>query len=220
VEWRGGNDLWSRIANGANTTRYHILDHGDLNNYAPRLAIAWDPAGKGKTSIRTGFGIFYDFLPSQLYGGAHFTPPIFMIISATPTNGVTPFYTFGNPASKNNYNGRGVPYGFPYPASVVNALGLDSKNGSVFLPAGITWIDQFEKLLHPKLALRNSAGAHADDVDRSELRRQCRPKAVFEVQRQSVFGRLAATQQSGKNHVHQLELREHQLWPGQPYLEL
>ncbi|HEX7333798.1 MAG TPA: TonB-dependent receptor [Pyrinomonadaceae bacterium] len=32
----------------------------DKNNWAPRLAIAWDPWGDGKTSIRAAFGIFYD----------------------------------------------------------------------------------------------------------------------------------------------------------------
>jgi len=31
-------------------------------NFAPRVAIAWDPTGKGKMSIRSGFG-FYDLLP-------------------------------------------------------------------------------------------------------------------------------------------------------------
>jgi hypothetical protein len=30
------------------------------NNVAPRLAFAWDPAGTAKTSIRGGFGIFYN----------------------------------------------------------------------------------------------------------------------------------------------------------------
>jgi hypothetical protein len=142
VQFRGGTDLWTRIANGANTTRYHILDHGDKNNYAPRLGIAWDPTGKGNTSIRAGFGLFYDFLPSQLYGGAHYTPPIYVQgITATATTGITPLYAFGNPASKNNYDGRGVPYQFPYPASITNAVGLDSKNGSIYLPASIVWID-------------------------------------------------------------------------------
>ncbi|MEK6283118.1 MAG: TonB-dependent receptor [Acidobacteriota bacterium] len=32
----------------------------DKNNWAPRLAIAWDPANNGKTVIRAAFGIFYD----------------------------------------------------------------------------------------------------------------------------------------------------------------
>ena len=32
----------------------------DKNNWAPRLAIAWDPWNDGKTSIRAAFGMFYD----------------------------------------------------------------------------------------------------------------------------------------------------------------
>ena len=32
----------------------------DKNNWAPRLAVAWDPWADGKTSIRGAFGLFYD----------------------------------------------------------------------------------------------------------------------------------------------------------------
>jgi hypothetical protein len=134
VEWRGGTDTWSRLMNGANVTKYHILDHGDKNNYAPRLAIAWDPFGKGQTSIRAGFGIFYDFLPSQLYGGAHYTPPLYMIITASKqTAPLLPNYGLGLSGED--------PYQFPRPKGLENVVGLDSKNGSTYARANITWID-------------------------------------------------------------------------------
>ena len=32
----------------------------DKNNWAPRLAVAWDPQNNGKTVIRGAFGLFYD----------------------------------------------------------------------------------------------------------------------------------------------------------------
>jgi outer membrane receptor protein involved in Fe transport len=34
----------------------------DKDNVAPRIGIAWDPAGDGRTVLRGGFGIFYDAL--------------------------------------------------------------------------------------------------------------------------------------------------------------
>ena len=45
-----------------------FFDNPSLKNFAPRLGIAWDPSGDGKTSIRTGFGIFYNQMLPAYYG--------------------------------------------------------------------------------------------------------------------------------------------------------
>jgi len=47
-----------------------------LRNFAPRLGVAWDPFDTGRTSVRSGFGIFYDeILPKYYFFSGSLNPP-------------------------------------------------------------------------------------------------------------------------------------------------
>ncbi|MCU1325636.1 MAG: Cna domain protein, partial [Bryobacterales bacterium] len=89
----------------------------DNNNFAPRFGFAWNPGGRGKMSIRGGYGVTFD-RPSS-YGGWGSNPPLLATVTLGAQFGNTFTYSLGDPSK---------PYlGYPVDASL--RKGLDSHNG-------------------------------------------------------------------------------------------
>jgi hypothetical protein len=91
------------------------LINADYTNVSPRIGLAYDVFGNGKTAIRAAFGTFYDAIPATIVG---LTQPYTYKASYTlPAGSLTnPLYQAN--AIPNNYSGHGTPT-FTTPYSVI-----------------------------------------------------------------------------------------------------
>jgi len=76
----GTGDPLNGILVAATETRFpgHKLSQENYENYAPRLGIAYDPFGDGKTAVRAGYGIYYDLILFGVYEQNDFQNPPFV----------------------------------------------------------------------------------------------------------------------------------------------
>ncbi len=109
----------------------------DKNNFGPRFGFAWNPRGSGKTSVRGGFGVFYDVLNGQDVQWQNGTIPFYSASTLTyttknvPTNGASTIMS-------DPYGSAGVVNPFPSkplsPSTNFQTAGfLPISTGSVFI---------------------------------------------------------------------------------------
>lgn len=113
-----GTSIFEKIAN-AGVGPVDTIYETEWTNFSPRLGIAWDPTGSGKTAVRAGFAIAYLEPYSNMWtNSSRFNPPFAAWAGTSPVLG----------------QGTDVHYTFPFEESPDFALPPTPTNG---IPLGM-----------------------------------------------------------------------------------
>ena len=141
----------------------------NYKNFQPRFGFAYDVEGNAKTSIRGGFGMFYDSLQNGIYNNRFVdTSPFSVQVNLNPVNPNPPissYVTFSTP-----YQGITNPFPAPYPPPKNIAFPLpdlaasyDLGHGGVYqTPVTYQWNLSIERQLPGDWMVRGAyVGSHS-----------------------------------------------------------
>jgi hypothetical protein len=133
-----GGNFRERLAN-ASLTRVDRLYRPQKTNFSPRLGLAYDPFGNGKSVIRAGFSLAYQPHHGQSISGARALPPdaLQIVLQRTDTDGT------------------GIRYGIPVPFNPDFARGLNPQGG-VNLPSSESFIRPTGFVVNPTIKTQYS----------------------------------------------------------------
>jgi hypothetical protein len=102
-----GDTFRERLAN-ASLIRVDRLYTPQKTNFSPRIGLAYDPFGDGKSSIRAGFSLAYQPHHGQSISGARALPPDALQGVVQPSNKIGTTILYGIPVPFNPDFGRGL----------------------------------------------------------------------------------------------------------------